>query len=65
MARALEDGIAAATILPSQASQSRSDELRIAFDGDAVIFGEEGELISQHEGLDAFHRHGKPRSASR
>ncbi len=57
VARALADGIAAATILPAKASASRSDELRIAFDGDAVIFSDEGEIISQQGGLDAFHAH--------
>src|SRR5262249_49727045 len=35
VARALDDGIAAATILPSKAPQTASDQLRIAFDGDA------------------------------
>ena len=30
--------------------------MRIAFDGDAVIFGDEGERVSREEGLDAFHR---------
>ena len=54
---ALEAGIAAATILPSKAPQTASDELRIAFDGDAVIFGDESERVSQEQGIDAFHRH--------
>ena len=31
-----------------------SDELRIAFDGDAVIFSDESERIYQEKGLDAF-----------
>jgi len=61
VARSLDAGIAAATILPSKAPSSgsdrhRSDQVRIAFDGDAVIFGDEGERISQEQGLDAFHR---------
>ncbi|HEX6834879.1 MAG TPA: 5'-nucleotidase [Rudaea sp.] len=56
--RALKDGIAAATILPSKAPLSpASDQLRIAFDGDAVIFGDESERVSQEQGIDAFHRH--------
>jgi len=54
--RALDAGIAAATILPSKAPSASSDQLRIAFDGDAVIFGDEGERISQEQGIDAFHR---------
>ena len=54
---ALSAGIAAATILPSKAPQTASYELRIAFDGDAVIFGDESERVSQEQGIDAFHRH--------
>ncbi|WP_240151168.1 5'-nucleotidase [Luteibacter jiangsuensis] len=54
--RALRAGVAAATILPSTAPQRSSEQLRIAFDGDAVIFGDEGERVSKEQGLDAFHR---------
>jgi 5'-nucleotidase len=57
VAIALSAGIAAATILPSKAPQTASDELRIAFDGDAVIFGDESERVSQEQGIEAFHRH--------
>ncbi|MBS0582738.1 MAG: 5'-nucleotidase [Proteobacteria bacterium] len=53
----LDAGIAAATILPSKAPMASSDQLRIAFDGDAVIFGDEGERVSQEQGIEAFHRH--------
>ncbi|HEY8012220.1 MAG TPA: 5'-nucleotidase [Rudaea sp.] len=53
---ALDAGIAAATILPSKAPSLSSDQLRIAFDGDAVIFGDESERVSQEQGIDAFHR---------
>ena len=56
VARALNDGIAAATILPSKAPSTASNQLRIAFDGDAVIFGDESERVSQEQGIDAFHR---------
>ena len=45
--RALEHGVAAATILPAKAPAHRHDQLRIAFDGDAVIFGDEGERMSR------------------
>jgi len=55
--RALEHGVAAATILPAHAPAQRHDQLRIAFDGDAVIFGDEGERLSQEQGLAAFHDH--------
>jgi len=55
--RALEHGVAAATVLPARAPAQQHDQLRIAFDGDAVIFGDEGERVSQHSGVEAFHRH--------
>lgn len=55
--RALDAGIAAATILPAHASESTGEQLRIAFDGDAVVFGDEGERVSRAQGLEAFGRH--------
>jgi 5'-nucleotidase len=44
---------------------SHPDEVRIAFDGDAVLFADEAERVYQAEGLDAFQAHeashaGKP-----
>ncbi len=56
--QALESGIAAATILPSATSRfdSIGDQLRIAFDGDAVIFSDEAEQVFKQEGLEAFTR---------
>ncbi len=54
--QALDKGIAAATLLPSPAAVSRADELRVAFDGDAVIFSDEAEQIYQDRGLEAFTR---------
>jgi 5'-nucleotidase len=56
VARALNSGVAAATILPSQVRDSHPGQLRIAFDGDAVIFSDESERLSREQGLDAFHR---------
>lgn len=59
---ALAAGIAAATLLPA-ASKSKTaphqphDQLRIAFDGDAVIFDDEGERVSREGGLAAFAAH--------
>lgn len=53
---ALSAGVAAATILPSKAPDKSHDQLRIAFDGDAVIFGDESERISQEQGMEAFAR---------
>jgi 5'-nucleotidase len=60
--RALETGVAAATILPAKAIPHRSDQLRIAFDGDAVIFGDEGERVSREHGVEAFGRHERERA---
>ena len=51
---ALAAGHAAATILPGSSSGRESGQLRIAFDGDAVIFSDEAERIYQQQGLDAF-----------
>jgi 5'-nucleotidase len=56
---ALEAGCAAATILPSRGrlAGSRDDEpLRIAFDGDAVIFSDEAERVYQSQGLAVFNQ---------
>ena len=63
--RALEAGVAAATILPAKAPESVHDQLRIAFDGDAVIFGDESERISREQGVEAFglHEHQRAREA--
>ncbi|MFO7705835.1 MAG: 5'-nucleotidase [Halopseudomonas sp.] len=51
---ALEAGFAAATILPSKQPREMRDELRIAFDGDAVLFSDESEQVFQRDGLEAF-----------
>ena len=55
--RALASGIAAATLLGSsvpRADANPSDELRIAFDGDAVLFSDQAENVFKEQGLDAF-----------
>ncbi|MFT3931288.1 MAG: 5'-nucleotidase [Spongiibacteraceae bacterium] len=52
---ALAHGVAAATLLASSRSdRTDSDELRIAFDGDAVLFSDEAERIYKADGLKAF-----------
>ncbi len=51
--KALDAGFAAATIV-SGTSESHSEQLRIAFDGDSVLFSDESERIYQQQGLDAF-----------
>ncbi len=54
--KALEAGHAAATILPTDmvAGVPETDELRIAFDGDAVVFSDQAERIYKSNGLEAF-----------
>jgi 5'-nucleotidase len=59
---ALRDGAAAATVLPAKAPAQVHDQLRIAFDGDAVIFGDESERVSQSSGIAAFHAHESDRA---
>lgn len=63
VARALDAGVAAATILPSKSTAKDSAQLRIAFDGDAVIFGDESERISTEQGIEAFARNERERVA--
>src|SRR3989449_9704450 len=42
---------------PARAASRHSGEVRIAFDGDAVLFSDEAERVYQKDGLDAFTRH--------
>ena len=51
---ALDCGVAAATLVSTRATGGNSEELRFAFDGDAVIFSDEAEQVFQREGLEAF-----------
>jgi 5'-nucleotidase len=51
---ALDQGFAAATLLPSSRTPTESDEVRFAFDGDAVLFSDEAERVYQEQGLEAF-----------
>ena len=58
VADALERGMAAATLLtsPASAPAGEDEELRIAFDGDAVLFHDQAERVFQERGLEAFHQ---------
>jgi 5'-nucleotidase len=56
---ALGAGFAAATILSGGPRRAASTELRIAFDGDAVLFSDESERVYQQAGLEAFQQHEK------
>ena len=54
---AIESNVAAATIISRDGennTQSNEDQLKIAFDGDAVIFSDDSEKVFHEEGLDAF-----------
>ncbi len=54
---ALQQGFAAATLLPSVKTHNDSNQLRIAFDGDAVLFSDESERVYNQQGLQAFDDH--------
>ncbi|SEL74292.1 5'-nucleotidase [Roseateles sp. YR242] len=60
---ALAAGVAAARVFPlsARASAAYPEELRIAFDGDAVLFSDEAEQVFQRDGLDAFQAHERER----
>jgi len=54
---AIESNVAAATIIPRDGDNSRNlnqGQLKIAFDGDAVIFSDDSEKVFHEDGLDAF-----------
>jgi 5'-nucleotidase len=51
---ALENGLAAATLLPSGHQDRSGTEIRFAFDGDAVLFSDEAERVYKTAGLDVF-----------
>jgi 5'-nucleotidase len=56
---ALDAKVPAARVYPesAQAASRHADEVRIAFDGDAVLFSDEAERVYQKDGLNAFTRH--------
>jgi 5'-nucleotidase len=62
---ALAAGVPAARVYPhsARASSAHPGEVRIAFDGDAVLFGDEAERIYQDAGLAAFQAHEQLRAA--
>jgi 5'-nucleotidase len=61
--KALEAGIAAATMLTATEAHGIHPELRIAFDGDAVIFSDEAERVYKARGLTAFQEHERTNAA--
>ena len=56
---ALQAGVPAAQVYPlsARASEAHPHEVRIAFDGDAVLFSDEAEQVYQTHGLSAFQQH--------
>jgi 5'-nucleotidase len=63
---ALGAGVPAARVYPhsARASDAHPNEVRIAFDGDAVLFSDEAERVFQNAGLDAFQSHERERAAT-
>jgi len=51
---ALASGVAAATLLGSGKTANPTRVLKIAFDGDAVLFSDQSERVFEERGLDAF-----------
>ncbi|MCY4329906.1 MAG: 5'-nucleotidase [Endozoicomonadaceae bacterium] len=52
---ALRAGVGAAKVYTNtDNTEKTSDKLKIAFDGDAVLFSDEAEYIYHHQGLEAF-----------
>jgi 5'-nucleotidase len=64
--QALAAGVPAARVYPesARASAAHPGEVRIAFDGDAVLFSDEAERVFQAEGLEAFQSHERERAAT-
>ena len=62
---ALEAGVPAAQVYPhsAHASDQHPHEVRIAFDGDAVLFSDEAERVFQSHGLNAFQQHERDNAA--
>ena len=50
----IENGVAAARIIPSGKTDMSDELLKVAFDGDSVIFSEESQSIFDSKGLKAF-----------
>jgi len=58
--QAIDNNIAAGVILAGSShsgGKTKVEQIRIAFDGDAVLFGTDSERIYQSQGIDAFAAH--------
>jgi 5'-nucleotidase len=63
---ALGAGVPAARVIAhsARASAAHPNEVRIAFDGDAVLFSDESERVFQRDGLVAFQAHERDRAGT-
>src|SRR6059058_1662749 len=63
--QALAAGFPAARVLTESvlAGNNYPNEVRIAFDGDAVLFSDEAERVFQKDGLEAFQQHERSKAA--
>jgi 5'-nucleotidase len=55
VATAIRKGVAAATMVPKADEVGEDSIVRIAFDGDSVLFSNEADKITQAHGIRAFH----------
>ena len=56
--KVIDNGACASAVLsipPEYKCDTNDEQVRIAFDGDAVLFDESSELLYKEEGIDAFH----------
>jgi 5'-nucleotidase len=62
---ALDAGVPAAQVYPhsAHASVAHPNEVRIAFDGDAVLFSDEAEQVFAAQGLSAFQAHERDKAS--
>ena len=56
---ALKNGVAAARIIPAGVPKTLESQLKIAFDGDSVIFSDESQEIFDTHGLERFDKNEK------
>jgi 5'-nucleotidase len=63
---ALANAVPAARVIAhsARASAAHPNEVRIAFDGDAVLFSDESERVFQRDGLAAFQSHERDRAGT-
>ncbi len=57
--KVIDSGACASAVLsipPKYKCQTNDGQVRIAFDGDAVLFDESSEIVYKEEGLEAFHK---------